>query len=237
MPGPHDHGAIPADPVRFTEAINALRDKVPMTRALFDTLTEAEREFAFSVANVTQADLVTEVLEAMEIAVRDGITFEEFQAGPTAERLSEAWGGENPPRLETIFRTSVVGAYNEGRYRQMTAPTVKRLRNFWRYDAIEDSRLRDCPICSPCAGVILPSDHAWWQKHYPILHPSCRCVATPLTQEEAEAEGITRSPPSSTPATGFGQAPSVRGSDWSPSPDDYPDSISAVLGDRLNETG
>lgn len=234
MADPHDLGPITNDPIRFQEAIDALRDKVPMTQELFDQLTEEERQFAFTVANVTQADLVTDVLEAMETAVRDGTTFEEFQASDVADRLTEAWGGEGG-RLEGLFRTTTMSAYNQGRFAQMTAPETLKARSYWRFDAIRDAVT--CPICGPCNGVILPADHPWWRTRYPCLHPGCRCLVVPMTQKEAEDSGITTSPPDVTPVAGFGKAPSVRGSDYEPDPADYPDAISGTLEDRLADVG
>lgn len=236
MADPHDHRGIPSDPIKFTEAIAALLDRVPMTKGLFDELDAAEQEFAFTVAGVTEADLVAQVFDEIERAVRDGTTFEDFRSA-VGEKLEASWGGEKPGRLETIFRTNVEGAYNAGRYREMTAPAVRRARPYWRYDAIEDATLDDCPICSRCAGVILPADHPWWRTHYPILHPNCRCVATPLTEEEARAEGITRNPPDVRPPAGFGKAPSVTGSDWEPDAEDYPAEIRGELEERISSAG
>lgn len=231
MADPHAHPGISDDPVRFTEAIDALRDKVPMTKALFDELTVEQRQFAFTIANVAQADIVTDVLEYMESAVRDGSTFEEFVASDPAGRLTEAWGGANPARLETLFRTTTMTAYNEGRFRQLTLPEVTRARPYWRFDVIGDADL--CPICRPCDGLILPADHRWWRTHYCPLHPNCRCIVTALTEGEAREQGISTSPPSVKPVTGFGIAPSSGGSDWEPDTGDYQPAVAAVLEERL----
>lgn len=235
MADPHAHPGIPDTPVRFDEAVQALRDKVPVTRAVWDDLTESEREFAFTLANVAQADLITDALEYMETAVRDGSTFEEFQGSDVADRLTEAWGGEAPYRLESLFRTTTMTAYNEGRFRQQTTPAAMRARPYLRYDAIEDSTLAECPICSKCSGVILPADHPWWRTHYPILHPRCRCIATSLSEEDARDEGITGSPPNVSPAPGFGKAPSMQSYGWEPDAADYPSAVEDVLSDRLDD--
>jgi len=170
---PHRHPTVPDDPLQFTEAIAALRDRVPMTEAEFDELTEAEQEYAFTIANVTQADLVADAYEAIERAVRDGTTFEDFK-DDVGDALEESWGGEIPGRLETIFRTNVQGAYNTGRYRQMTAPAVADARPYWRFDGVRDGATSK-DICLPIikAGVVLAADDPWWNGHYPPLHPNC----------------------------------------------------------------
>ncbi len=233
MPDPHDHGGIPADPSKFREAIAAMRDKVPMTSDVWDELVEAEREFAFTVAGVAQADIIATAYEAIGRAVENGTSFEKFQED-AGQQLEESWGGEIPGRLETVFRTNVMSAYNAGRYRMISAPTVKSARPYWRWDVVVDARTSD-DICRPIgqAKVVLPADDAWSRKHYPPLHPNCRTVVTPLTEDEARDEGITRSPPKVDVVEGFGAAPSVAGNDWEPNPDSYDPDIAAILDDKL----
>lgn len=231
----HDHPDVDADPLRFKEAIDAFLQRVPMTSDEYDDLEEAEKQFAFTVANVAQADLVAGVYDALKSAIEDGTPFEDFQAqvGPA---LADEWGGDDPTRLDTIFRTNVMDAYGDGRYQVMTAPAVKSARPYWRYNGI-DGDGRTCEICEPRLNVILPADHPWWQRNYPILHCNCRDIADPLTEEEAQAEGITGSPPDDpAPAPGFGTPPAgAGGGDWQPETADYPDGIGDVLDDRLGQ--
>lgn len=230
----HDHGSVPDDPIKFQEAIDRFRELVPMTDEEFDALTEAEQDFAFTVANVAQADLVAEVYDSIERAITDGTTLDDFKAD-VGDQLADAWGGEEPGRLETIFRTNVMDAYSSGRYDVMTAPAVAEARPYWRYDAVGDGG-RTCDICEPCDGVVLPQDHPWWSRHYPILHPNCRCIATPLSEDEAKDEGITGSPPDVDPAPGFGTPPAGGGgSDWQPDTSDYPAGIGDELESRLDD--
>ncbi len=237
MADPHSHNGIPDDPAHFREAIDAFRDRVPMTDSLFDELEAAEREFAFTVANVAQADVVADAFDAIDRAVSQGTSFEQFRDDVGA-KLENAWGGEEPGRLETIFRTNTMTAYNQGRFRLMTSPAVKAARPYWRWDVVVDARTSD-EICRPigAAKVVLPQDHPWARTHYPPLHPNCRTVCTPLSEEEARAEGITRSPPNVKVVDGFGAAPAVTGSDWEPEPQDYPAPIAAELDDKLADAG
>jgi SPP1 gp7 family putative phage head morphogenesis protein len=221
--------AIPADPVKFEEAIRAIRRRVPMTDEAWDLLMAEEREFAFTVANVAQLDLVTDVYEAITRAVENGTTLEDFKA-EVGEQLDAAWGEDDPARVETIFRTNVQSAYNAGRHE--SAQAVRRDRPYWRYEAIVDSRTSE--ICRPCDGVVLAADDPWWRTHYPPNHHQCRCVVTTLTASQAEREGISSRGPSVTAADGFGRAPSGGGgAEWEPEPDDYPDALAGELRDAL----
>lgn len=228
-------GDIPTDPLQFEEAIRALLDRVPMTRELYDQLLEAERNFAFTVSNVAQADVVADVLDGIERAVRDGTTLDDFK-DDIGGRLEESWGGEIPGRIETIFRTNVMTAYGQGRYEQHTDDAVIAARPYWRLDGVLDKDTSE--ICEPLlkAKIVLPADHPWWNGHYPPLHYNCRDLITALTKEQAQDEGITRSPPDIKALPGFGDAPSGAGSDWEPDPRaEYQAPLAGALEDKLDE--
>lgn len=183
---PHGHPDVEDDPVKFAEAIRAFRARVPMTKDEWDDLDEAEREYSFTVAGAAQADLVTDVYEAVGRAIEDGTDFDDFK-GAIGDSLEESWGGEEPGRLDTIFRNGVQGAYNAGRYEAATAPTVKAERPYWRFDAILDKDTTE-DICRPIAEahVILSADHPWWQGHYPPLHYNALAEGTPILTKDGE---------------------------------------------------
>lgn len=227
----HDHSDVPADPHQFQEAIDRFLQRVPMTSDLYDELADDERDFAFTVANVAQADLVGEVYDGVLAAIERGETFEDFQAR-VGDDLAEEWGGEDPARLETIFRTNVMDSYNAGRYDMMTAPAVREERPYWRFDAIQDDRTDDA--CEDLDGIVLAQDDPFWSSHYPPLHFNCRCVLAPLTAEDAEAEGgVDDAPDDDHASDGFGDRPDAFGTDWEPDPGTYPAPIGAALREKL----
>lgn len=219
----------PADPDRFEQAIRAFRRRVPITDPEFRRLTAAERRRAFWVAGVAQGRIVQEVFEAIDRAVRDGTTLDDFkkQAAPA---LLEAWGGEDAPRVETVFRTNVMGAYNGGRNEVLRDPVVVEARPYWRFDAVGDSRMSE--ICEALDGTVRPADDPWWKTHTPPLHHQCRSVITPLTAEEAEGEGVTvREPEAPEPGEGFGRPPEPE--DAEPDLGGFHPSIARILQRRL----
>lgn len=217
------------DPDRFGEAIRQFRKRVPVPESVWDAMVEQEREFAFKVSGVAQADLVADAWEAIDRAIKDGTTLDDFKR-EIGERLEAAWGGEDAARLETIFRTNTLGAYNAGRHEILTHPAVKKSRPYWRFDDVDDNR--ECDICSPAHGTVLPADDPAWESIHPPLHFSCRCQITPLTPDEAEDEGIDDEAPDVEADDGFGAPPTV-GGDWEPDISKYPDSIAEILQDRL----
>jgi len=223
---PHPEVGVTADPGKFKEAIAAFEKRVPMPKAEYELLDEQAKEFAFTVAGAAQADLVGEVYEAIERAIRDGTTLDDFK-DEVGGKLAEAWEGENPARLETIFRTNVQSAYAEGRYSVFSAPAVKEARPYFRFETIDDDRRDD--DCADCDGTVLPQDDSWWSEHLPPLHPNCRCSFTALSPEEAGEDGIDDKGPAVDVEDGFGGRPSSEGSNWEPDVGDYPAAVGDVL--------
>lgn len=226
----------PDDPDAYDAAIAWFRDRVPLGADEYAGLIEAERAYAMTIAGVAQADLVADVYDALERAVRDGTTLEEFQA-EVGDRLVAAWGGSvaNPPaRLETIFRTNVQSAYGRGRYRQMRAPAVKRERPYWLFDGVEDDRQSE--ICEPLSGTIRPADDPWWASHQPPLHFNCRSTVQALSPEEAEEEGgADDSAPRVDAQDGFGTVDDDSDAADAVDPADYPPELRDTLAERLGE--
>lgn len=215
------------DPVDFDEAIAFFRDLVPVTDDEWEALTQAAREQAFTVAGVTQLDVVTQVWESIEKALSDATDFEDF-VSEVGDALESAWQGSvaNPGwRIETIFRTNVQKSYSRGRYKQATDPDTVEDRPYWMFDAVMDNRTTD--TCEACDGTIRPADDSWWSTHTPPLHFNCRSTLITLTEEQAAAMGgADAHPPRAAADDGFGAAPDDDddddGGDFEPDPDDYP---------------
>lgn len=193
----------------FKEAVSYFRSRIPRRAQDIDRLTEQNQETAFTLAGVTQLDLVTQVWTALDKAIAKGTDFSDFKQEVSAS-LTEAWGVEQPYRVETIFRTNVQSAYNAGRWEQMQDPDVIEIRPFSRFLAILDSRTTVL-ICRPIADTVLPQDNPWWRSHWPPLHHSCRSTVLPLTDEQATEVGRTRRALPVQPTEGFGMTPDQRG--------------------------
>lgn len=194
---------IPADPDKFSDAVKAFRRRVPVTSDEWDVMTAAEREYAFHVANVTQAHIVQDVFDAIDSAILNGDDFSTFKKAVGPE-LEAAWGSPNAARVETVFRTNTARAYSEGRQAVMNSEPVKKARPYWRFDAVGDNRTSD--VCNARDGIVRPQDDPFWKSATPPLHPNCRSQLVPLTKEEADEEpGRDKPTPTAPPAAGFGK--------------------------------
>ena len=181
----NDTSGIPFDPQRFDEAVEAWRRRTPMTKDVWEGVLETAKHRAFTVAGVAQVQLVSDVWRALDAAVEKGETFEQFKAR-VGDKLTSAWGSEQPWRLETIFRTNIQTAYSHGRYAQMTDPVSLQRRPFWKYSAVNDSRTT--PICQPLGGTVLPADSPFWNTHCPPLHFNALAASTKVLTAEGEIE-------------------------------------------------
>lgn len=221
----------PADPDRHEEAIKAFRKRVPITDPQYKVLTAAEKEHAFWVSEVTQLQPLQDVWDALDSAIANGDTLETFKAA-AGDALETSWGGEDAPRVEVVFRSNVLGAYNAGRYEMYSDPVVAEARPYLRKEVCDDSRT--CPICEPLRNVVLLADDPFWKTHTGSLHHQCRCTETALDHEEAHGEGVTTSiPDHEPPDEGFGRPPSK--TDDRPNLDQFTPELRSILEDRLDE--
>lgn len=211
-----DPGRVP-----LAEAIEWFRARVPITPAGWRRLRTEARRRAFTVSRVASLDVILDVWRAIDQAVSQGTSLEEFQRAVT-DKLERAWGGtvQNPGhRIETIYRTNVQSAYSAGRWQQQTDPDVLAARPYWMYDALLDSRTS--ALCRGLHGTILPADHDFWKTRYPPNHHGCRSGVRSLTEAGMRRRGgVSAAPPALAPLKGFDSLPSA--GDWQPDLSKYP---------------
>lgn len=206
----------PTDPSRWRDAQEWFQKRRPVIRnGATQTVRDAQAR-AFRVAGITSVNLVTEVHQAIDDAIANGTTLDDFKKRVGA-KLAEEWGAPNARRVETIFRTNVQSAYNAGRWAEMNRPAVLAVRPFWKYVAILDGRTT--ATCAPLNGVIAKHDDAFWESHFPPLHFNCRSTVVSLSRGETERAGGAKKPPEAKPpGEGFGTRPDLAGESLQPGP-------------------
>lgn len=173
-----------ADPVELSfdvppeEAINYFRDKRVVKRAEFDDLTGQARAGAFTVGGIYRKRTLEAFKKEIARALAEGTPerevikrFRDILSGAGHREL-----GAFP--LETIFRTNMQTAYGTGRRRALER--VAEDLPFWTYNAVLDDRTR--PAHRALDGVTLPTDHPFWQEHFPPFGFNCRCAVTASVQ-------------------------------------------------------
>lgn len=197
----------PPSPTHPAAALTWLRDRLAMTPEAFAALEAVAKKRAFTVAGATHLDLIASVQTAIESALEQGTTFEDFKAS-VGDKLKDEWQGSvaaPAARLETIYRTNVQSAYQAGRFAEATQPDTLMLRPFWQFDAVADGRTT--PECKRANGVVLAASDPWWSRNLPPLHFNCRSTFHPLRRREAERLGVTVATPPDGAAEGFGGTP------------------------------
>lgn len=150
---------------------------------------------AFTVARVAALDVLQDIKTAVDKALADGTTFEEFQQTLTPKLKAAGWWGKDasgvqlgsPHRLSTIFRTNLQTSYMEGRWQGLMDNVDDR--PWFQYVAIIDSRTR--PMHRLLNGKVFRYDDPFWQRIRPPISWNCRCRFRALSDADLQRKGIT----------------------------------------------
>ena len=161
---------------------------------------------AFTVAKVAKMDILSDIYSAVEKALKNDETFEQFSRQLTPVLQSKGWWGQqnqlnpetgdiqsvqlgSPRRLETIYLTNMQSAYMAGRYAQMMDSIDTH--PYWEYVAINDSRTRETHRLMN--GRVYEATDPIWNSMYPPLNYRCRCRVKPLSESRG-ADRVLPSP-------------------------------------------
>lgn len=173
--------------LRFSAAEEFFRGKLSLTREEFDRVAEEVRVFSFTVAHVSSMQLLEDFQDEIERMIVDGTEMEAFRKNVLPSLMSRnGWTGTTPWHIETILRTNVQMAYGVGHLE--THVKMAAEFPFWRYVAINDSRVR--PSHYALHGRIYPANHPFWRTHYPPWDYNCRCDVIALTAEQVGDEQV-----------------------------------------------
>lgn len=158
---------------------------------------------AFTVAKVTRLDILQDIRDAVESALKEGKTLAWFTKELTPVLQAKGWWGKqeitdeatgeisqvqlgSPYRLKTIYRTNIQTAYMAGRFQEQLANVDDR--PFWQYVAILDGRTR--PSHRAMNGKVFRYDDPIWQYFYPPNGWGCRCRVKTLSGSNLERRGL-----------------------------------------------
>jgi SPP1 gp7 family putative phage head morphogenesis protein len=175
------------DPI---EAITFLRNKINVPTATWTDLWQEEHSVGFTVAGATQKALVSDFHDAVNKAVADGTTLEEFRKD--FDRIVAQYGwdynGGRDWRSRIIFDTNMSTAYAAGRWQQIQQ--VKQQRPYLRYVHLE-GQAHPRPEHAAWHNTILPVDDPWWQTHYPPNGWNCHCTVESLNERDLARYGLS----------------------------------------------
>lgn len=163
---------------------------------------QEENAKAFTVAKAMSRDLLEDIREAVQKALDEGLTLQQFQKELRPRLVARGWWGRammtdpadgvakvvrlgSPARLRTIYQTNLRVSYMAGRWARLER--TKRAFPYLRYIAVDDARTR--PDHAAWDDMILPVDHPWWDTHFPPNGWNCRCDVQPVNERMIARRG------------------------------------------------
>jgi uncharacterized protein with gpF-like domain len=180
-----EYGSLP-----FAEQIAFFRSKHPQLTAAWTDVYAAEHNHAFMVAGAAKADLLADLRAAVDKAIAEGTTLEEFRRDfdEIVKRRGWSYTGGRNWRTRVIFETNLRQSYHAGREAQMADPELRRRRPYglYRHGGSEDPR----PEHLAWDGLVLPLDDPWWDTHTPQNGWGCKCKKRMISEADARRMGL-----------------------------------------------
>lgn len=189
-------------------------------------------EEAFTIAKVTQLDILQDMFDEVKSALDNGTTFNDFKKNAQDRLTAKGWNGERevvnpdtgevstvnlgtPWRLRTIFETNLQSAYMQGRWLGMQE--TKETRPFLQVRSTIDKRTTQ--QCRDLHMKVFAIDDPIWSYIYPPGHYRCRRRVVSVNSRYVERKGLEVESSDNYPrdkwanSDGFAKHPSER---WSP---------------------
>jgi SPP1 gp7 family putative phage head morphogenesis protein len=141
---------------------------------VWNDLTDEAQVTGFAVAGAADLDLLSDLHEAVNDAIENGLSIGDFQKAFYKIVENNGWVHEGGAawRARVIFDTNMHSARSFGRFEQQWR--VREERRWLRYVTAGDNRVR--PDHRVLAGIVRPIDDGFW-VFYPPLGFRCRCSA------------------------------------------------------------
>lgn len=180
----------------FEEAIAFFRQKLDLPTQAWRDLEGAAHDHAFAVAGAMRMDLLADLRAAVDAALADGETLEDFRRrfDEVVQRHGWDYKGARGWRTRTIYMTNLRTAYAAGRQAQQRHPRLAEKRPYWWYrhgGSMEPRKEHVSPPPHGFNGLVLHHTDPFWQTHYPPNGWGCSCKVFTLSAEEAAARGLT----------------------------------------------
>lgn len=157
---------------------------------------------SFTVAKAMQLDLLQDLRNAVDKAIADGETFQQFKQKLTPVLKARGWWGKqevetpsgekrvvqlgSPWRLKTIYNVNVRTSFSSGKFNRFIENAENR--PWWMYVSLRDRRTR--PAHRAMNGKVFRFDDPFWNKFFPPNGWNCRCTVRALSDRALQREGI-----------------------------------------------
>jgi SPP1 gp7 family putative phage head morphogenesis protein len=196
-----DFATEPWDPIPPQEALDFFNKKVIVTvskegqsKKNLPLAKSAELNYydkrAFTITGIESEHILGQAKLLIEKGIRDGLLKETERGLRDIFTKYIEQGGKidgkvlTPSRLETIVRTNVNEAINEGRMQMYKDPDVDDFVPYLMWSSVMDNRTSD--YCMEMDGKIFRKDEVL----QPPAHFNCRSTVVPITKVEVEEEPV-----------------------------------------------
>lgn len=163
-----------------------------------------EHDRMFTVAKAMRDDVLTEIRDALDKALANGVPFARFKKELEPKLRAFGWWGkglvEDPKtgqreearlgsarRLRIIYDTNLRTSNAAGRWARVQRN--KRLMPLLTYIQIDRPSRRAAH--RPFHQVTLPVDHPFWRTHWPPNGWQCGCIVRQISRRVARRDGLT----------------------------------------------
>lgn len=175
------YGGLP-----FAEQQAFFRRKLNLPTQSWADIYTAEHDWAFVVAGANRNEIVADFRAAVEKAIAEGATLEEFRKDFDRIVARHGWdyrGGRNW-RSRVIYETNLNTSYAAGRWEQLqVAPYWQYRHSDWVQHPREQHLAWD--------GLVLSKDDPWWHIHFPPNGWGCQCSVKGLWPRDLQRLGKT----------------------------------------------
>ncbi|BFH15187.1 hypothetical protein J6TS7_49930 [Paenibacillus dendritiformis] len=176
------------DDIVFEEAVKYFGDKLPVTASEFYKLEEEYKSLAFTVSGYTSIQIINKFHDELLESIEQGRTMKDFRDRMNDFLERRGYEGITNFQADNVFRTNIQTAYQVGHYQQMRSPTVMKLRPYWMYDAVKDSKTRPSHLAMD--GKVYRADDPIWDTWYPPNGFRCRCTVKTLSERQLKERGL-----------------------------------------------
>lgn len=186
-----------------TDAIAYFKQKGYAIGFTWEAVWQSEHQAAFTVAKVTQLDILRDIRGGVDSAMMDGTTFDTFRKNLKPLLMEKGWWGKaemtdpltgetnlvqlgSTRRLRTIFDTNLRTAHSEGQWARIQ--DTKKTFPYLVYNAnnSEHPRMQH----SAWDKLVLPADDPFWKAHFPVKEYGCKCNVTQMNGKMLEQRGL-----------------------------------------------
>ena len=176
------------------QALDYLKKKKLHPAFSYKDVWNEEHATAFTVAKAMQLDVLSDIKNALEKAMENGTTFEQFKKDLKPTLMKKGWWGRkemtdpltgetvnaqlgSDRRLKTIYSTNLRSAYQKGQYdRTMASDSHPYL--MYRIGASVHHREQHLKW----NNLILPKDDPLWNSIFPPNGYGCKCYTVAVTE-------------------------------------------------------